>query len=192
MKKIILASSSPRRIELLKQIGINPQVIKSQIEETIREFEIPEQVAMSLAFRKAYDVALNENQGIFIGADTIVVFEDEILGKPKDKEDAFFMLKKLSNKEHYVITGFSILDLVNGIKIVDYEKTKVTFNELTEDRIKAYIETNEPLDKAAAYGIQGKGALLVKRLEGCYFNVVGLPLSKVEYYLRNYFNINTL
>lgn len=192
MKKTILASSSPRRIELLKQIGINPQVIKSQIEETIREFEIPEQVAMSLAFRKAYDVALNENQGIFIGADTIVVFEDEILGKPKDKEDAFFMLKKLSNKEHYVITGFSILDLVNGIKIVDYEKTKVTFNELTEDRIKAYIETNEPLDKAAAYGIQGKGALLVKRLEGCYFNVVGLPLSKVEYYLRNYFNINTL
>ena len=192
MKKIILASSSPRRIELLKQIGINPQVIKSQIEETIREFEIPEQVAMSLAFRKAYDVALNENQGIFIGADTIVVFEDEILGKPKDKEDAFYMLKKLSNKEHYVITGFSILDLVNGIKIVDYEKTKVTFNELTEDRIKAYIETNEPLDKAAAYGIQGKGALLVKRLEGCYFNVVGLPLSKVEYYLRNYFNINTL
>lgn len=192
MKKIILASSSPRRIELLKQIGINPQVIKSQIEETIREFEIPEQVAMSLAFRKAYGVALNENQGIFIGADTIVVFEDEILGKPKDKEDAFFMLKKLSNKEHYVITGFSILDLVNGIKIVDYEKTKVTFNELTEDRIKAYIETNEPLDKAAAYGIQGKGALLVKRLEGCYFNVVGLPLSKVEYYLRNYFNINTL
>lgn len=192
MKKIILASSSPRRIELLKQIGINPQVIKNQIEETIREFEIPEQVAMSLAFRKAYDVALNENQGIFIGADTIVVFEDEILGKPKDKEDAFFILKKLSNKEHYVITGFSILDLVNGIKIVDYEKTKVTFNELTEDRIKAYIETNEPLDKAAAYGIQGKGALLVKRLEGCYFNVVGLPLSKVEYYLRNYFNINTL
>lgn len=192
MKKIILASSSPRRIELLKQIGINPQVIKSKIEETIREFEIPEQVAMSLAFRKAYDVALNENQGIFIGADTIVVFEDEILGKPKDKEDAFYMLKKLSNKEHYVITGFSILDLVNGIKIVDYEKTKVTFNELTDDRIHAYIETNEPLDKAAAYGIQGKGALLVKRLEGCYFNVVGLPLSKVEYYLRNYFNINTL
>lgn len=192
MNNIILASSSPRRIELLNQIGINPEVIKSQIEEIVRENETPEQISMSLAFRKAYDVASKHQQGVFIGADTIVVLDNEILGKPKDEEDAFFMLKKLSNKEHYVITGFSILDLANRIKVVDYEKTKVIFNELSDERIAAYIKTQEPLDKAAAYGIQGKGALLVNKIEGCYFNVVGLPLSKLEYYLRSFFNINTL
>jgi len=192
MKNIILASSSPRRVELLNQIGIQPSVIKSEIDETIRTGEKPEQIAMSLAFRKAYDVYKKQTEGIIIGADTIVVLEGEILGKPKDLQDAFVMLRKLSGKEHSVITGFSILDFNDNIKVIDYVETLVLFDDLTDNRINEYLKTGEPMDKAAAYGIQGKGAILVKRIEGCYFNVVGLPLSKLEYYLRNYFNLNIL
>ncbi|NLV89838.1 MAG: septum formation protein Maf [Tissierellia bacterium] len=193
MEKIILASSSPRRIEFLKKYNLNPIVVKAEIQERTVEGEKPEQIAMSLAFEKAFWVSNQFNNGeIIIGADTIVVYKDEILGKPKDKEDAFRMLKALSGEEHSVITGICIIKANTNIKIVDYEQTLVKFRELTDEKILNYIGTNEPMDKAGAYGIQGFGEILVDKIMGSYSNVVGLPIGKLDYILNKYFNINML
>lgn len=192
MKKIILASASPRRKELLSQLGLSPEIQASEIVELSSPEESPESVAMSLAFQKAIDVASKFQDGVVVAADTIVVLEGKIMGKPFDKADAYEMLRSLSGRTHDVITGFSIVDTMTGIKIVDYEKTLVRFRNLDKERIIKYIESGEALDKAGSYGIQGKGALLVDKIEGCYFNVVGLPLSKLEGYLKTYFGINLL
>ena len=192
MKKIILASASPRRRELLEQCGVSPEIIKSDIKESICNSNAPEEIVMSLSFQKAINVAMRIGEGLVIGADTVVLLGNEILGKPLDTSEAFSMLKKLSGKEHRVITGFSIVDITTGIKIVDYESTKVYFRKLSDDDIAKYIATGEAKDKAGAYGIQGKGALFVEKIEGCYFNVVGLPISKLNNCLTVFFNINLL
>ena len=126
---------------------------------------------------------------LLISADTIVVIDGEILGKPKDKEDAFSMLSKLSGKTHEVITGFCVMDLWSGEAICRAEVTKVEFKNLTPEIKKAYIDTNEPMDKAGSYGIQGKGGILVKKIDGDYFNVVGLPVSSLTDVLMNDFSV---
>ncbi|MGM0395488.1 MAG: Maf family protein [Bacillota bacterium] len=190
MRRIILASASPRRKELLQQCGIEPEIVSSDIEEIVSGRNTPEETAMSLSFQKAMDVAEKVEDGLVIGADTVVVLRDEILGKPSDSLEAFSMLKKLSGEKHLVITGYSIIDLASGKKIVDYESTWVYFKSLTDSEIMDYIKTGECCDKAGAYGIQGKGALLVERIEGCYFNVMGLPISKLNTSLIKFFNIN--
>lgn len=193
MNKIILASSSPRRKELLERYNLNPTIFKPEVEEKEGLGENPIQIAMSLAFEKAYWVSDHfNNDEIIIGADTIVVYENEILGKPKDKEDAFRTLSLLSGKTHFVITGVSIIKANSSLKVVDYEKTKVEFRKLSESQINRYIETKEPMDKAGAYGIQGYGEILVKGIEGCYSNVVGLPLGKLDYLLDRFFNMKIL
>lgn len=193
MEKIILASSSPRRIELLKKYNLNPTVVKAEIQERISEGESPEQIAMALAFEKAFSVSSKFNDGeIIIGADTIVVFKDEILGKPKDKDDAFRMLKTLSGNEHSVITGICVIKANINLKVIDYQKTLVKFRKLTDDKILNYIHTNEPMDKAGAYGIQGFGEILIEKIDGCYSNVVGLPIGKLDDILNKYFNISIL
>ncbi|MBU5440032.1 septum formation inhibitor Maf [Tissierella sp. MSJ-40] len=193
MDKIILASSSPRRRELLNRYKLNPVIVESNIEEKIISGEEPEQIAMSLAFEKAYEVSTRFNESeIVIGADTIVAFQKNILGKPKDEKEAYEIIKLLSGREHYVITGISIIKVNTNIKLVDYERTKVKFRNLSEDKIKKYISTKEYLDKAGAYGIQGYGEILVERIEGCYSNVVGLPLGKLDHLLNKFFNINIL
>lgn len=192
MKKIILASASPRRRELLAQLGIVPIVYASSVTERILPGEIPEVAAMSLAFQKAVDAEGRYKEGLIIAADTIVVLKGRIMGKPSNRAEAFDMLKNLSGKTHEVITGFAIIDPESGTKVVDYEKTLVRFRVLDEDRINAYIESGECEDKAGSYGIQGKGALLVDKIEGCYFNIVGLPLSKVGSYFDSIFGINLL
>lgn len=115
-----------------------------------------------------------------------------ILGKPKDEWDSFNMIKLLSGREHNVVTGISIIEADSNIKIIDYEKTKVVFRKLSDDKIKNYIETNEYEDKAGGYGIQGYGEILVERIEGCYSNVVGMPVFKLDYLLEKYFNISLL
>lgn len=190
MEKIILASSSPRREELLKKYNLNATIFKPQIEEKHINGEKPEQVAMSLAFEKAYWVSNHFNDGeVIIGADTIVVLEDQILGKPKDENDAFRILNLLNGKEHNVITGVSLIKVNSNVKIVDYELTKVRFRHLSEGQINRYIRTMEPMDKAGAYGIQGYGQILVEKIDGCYSNVVGLPLGKLDYLLNRFFNI---
>lgn len=190
MEKIVLASGSPRRKEILEKYNIEPIIVPSKITETINKDEDPYQIAMSLAFNKALDVSKGYVNNIVIGADTIVVYKGMVLGKPKDEQEAFYMLSMLSGNVHDVITGISLIK--GDLKIVDYEKTKVKFKVLSKDRINAYINTREPMDKAGAYGIQGKGAILVENIDGCYSNVVGLPLSKIDKLLNKYFGFNIL
>ncbi|WMM23560.1 Maf family protein [Tissierella sp. MB52-C2] len=193
MKKIILASSSPRRKEILNKYKLNPIIFEAKIEEKKAYNESPKQVAMALAFEKASWVSNYFNNGeVIIGADTIVVLGDIILGKPKDEEDAFRILSLLNNKEHCVITGVSIIKANTNIKIIDYESTLVRFRHLSDGQIKRYIETKEPMDKAGAYGIQGYGEVLVEKIDGCYSNVVGLPLGKLDYLLNKFFDIKIL
>lgn len=190
---IILASSSPRREELLRKYNLDIQIFGAQIEEKLSTGENPEQVAMALALEKALWVGNHfADKEIIIGADTIVVLDNRILGKPKDEEDAFRILKLLSNREHRVITGISIIQAGTNVKIVDYETTLVKLRYLHDDKIKRYISTGEPADKAGAYAIQGYGMSLVEKINGCYSNVVGLPLGKLDYLLDKFFDIQIL
>lgn len=192
MKEIILASTSPRRKMLLENIGVKFKIIGSSIEEKVNEDLSHIEIAKDLAYQKLRDVSnkINGNY-IVIAADTIVEY-NKILGKPKNTEEAKSMLKLLSGQVHKVITGFAIKDTLTKKEFVDYECTKVYFNDLTDEEIERYILTGEPMDKAGAYGIQGKGSLFVSKVEGDYFNVVGLPLSKLGVVLHNYFNISLL
>ena len=173
----MLASSSPRRKEILRSIGLQFEVIESHFDEDSVEKEYePYYLAKFLAFEKAKDVFTRFNQCIVVGADTMVIFNGEVYGKPKDKEDARRMLKNLSGNVHEVVTGVAIL-AKDGRFAIDSEITKVYFNELSEDDIDAYISTGEYKGKAGGYGIQGRGAVLVKKIEGSYTNVVGLPIE---------------
>lgn len=192
MNKIVLASSSPRRKELLERFNLNHLVVKSHIEEKIDPKDGPYEFAMSLAFQKAYDIGKQYRSSIVIGADTIVVFEKQILGKPKNDRDARDILSQLSGKEHKVITAIAVICLEKNIKVVDYEETIVKFRKLDESLIQRYISTGEPFDKAGAYGIQGYGGLLVEKINGCYDNVMGLPMGKLNQILVKHFNINIL
>lgn len=189
MKKIILASSSPRRREILSKYNISIEIISSDINERVLDDEDPIQVAMSLAFQKGYDVASKHEGDIVLAADTIV-YKEKILGKPKNSIEAFEMLKVLSGEIHQVITGIAIISKHN--KIIDYEISHVKFKKLSTKKIEKYIDTGEYKDKAGAYGIQGYGELLVDWIEGSYSNIVGLPVSKIDDILENYYNINLL
>lgn len=187
MKKIILASSSPRRREILERYNVDFQIIKSHIDEKVSFNDDPFQVVMSLAFQKAEDIAKGlDFDAIVIAADT-VVYLDRVIGKPKDERDAYRILEDLSGREHSVITGIALIDTSLGKKIVDYEITKVKFRELQPKKINSYISTGEFKDKAGAYGIQGYGEILVDWIEGPYSNVVGLPIVKVDKLLERHF-----
>ena len=153
MDRLILATSSPRRKELFERFNIAYKAVDSSIVEKLNSTDTPLQYTMSLAFSKAYSVAKLYEKDIVIGADTIVVFKDEILGKPNDEKDAFRMLQLLSGNEHHVISGLSIINLYSNTKIIDYDITKVKFRNLSSNNIQKYIETKEPLDKSGAYGI---------------------------------------
>ncbi|MHC1698438.1 MAG: Maf family nucleotide pyrophosphatase [Geobacteraceae bacterium] len=181
---IVLASASPRRVELLQSAGIPVTVRPSGVAEVLLQDETPENHAMRLARDKARDVADLGNGRFFIGADTIVVSDDEIMGKPQDAADAERMLRKLSGKVHQVITGFSVIDAVSNAEITAAVKTLVYFKELRDDEIHAYIASGCPFDKAGAYAIQGDAAHMVRKIEGSYTNVVGLPLCEVVEALR--------
>lgn len=189
MMQIILASQSPRRSELLKQLGLDFIIKTSDIDESnslgLKASELVQHLAFEKARVIAEDSSLDKNS-IVIGADTVVVREDNILGKPRDKQEAFNMLKSLSGGWHEVMTGIAVID-VNSFR---YDKsvaiTRVKMKELEDVTINSYINSKEPLDKAGAYGIQGLGAVLIDKIEGCYFNVVGLPISKLSDILRNY------
>jgi len=179
-KKFVLGSSSPRRAELLRKAGISFEVV---VPENINEEQIsadPVSHVLELSRKKAENVAKKVRDSIILGADTIVVLDGEILGKPKDSDEAFKMLKKLSGMEHKVYTGISLVDKDKGRVLSGYQLTKVKFNQLKDKEIKDYIDTGEPLDKAGAYGIQGMGNFLVEKIEGDLDNVIGLPLRKLE------------
>ena len=188
--EIILASKSPRRREILENTKVRFSIEESQIDEVIKLNELPKETVMRLAYEKALDVANRNRNSLVIGADTIVVINDTILGKPKDDIEAFSMLKLLSGKTHYVITGFALINLSLDKKIIDCQVSQVTFKELSEQCIKDYLQTKESLDKAGAYGIQGYGGLLVENIQGDFFNIVGLPISKISDCLKDHFDIN--
>lgn len=191
MKKIVLASNSPRRIEMMKKY-VDIITYTPDIEEKVNSFDYPQTTVMKVAFEKALNVCLKyKENALIIAADTIV-YLDEIMGKPKDETEAYKMLSLLSGKTHYVFTGICIIDTESSKKIVDYEKTQVVFNELTEGLIKRYLKTYEYLDKAGAYGIQGYGELLVKEIHGCYNNVKGLPIAKLNNLLSKHFSYDLL
>ena len=176
---IILASKSPRRKKLLKQIGLQFKSKSFDVDEKYSPDENPVRLVKKLAQDKLQVAVEQIRNSIIITADTIVVFENNILGKPKDKKDAARMLKKLSGNKHFVYTGFAIYNGVTQKLIVDYEKTCVKFRKLGKKEIDDYVASGSPMDKAGAYGIQDDyGAVFVRKISGDYYNVVGLPLSK--------------
>lgn len=181
---IILASNSPRRKELLQQVGIPFVADPADLDESALPGEKPEVYAVRVALDKARVVAKRVGKGLVVAADTIVVVDGTVLGKPADAADAVRMLTRLSGREHEVITGVALIDAATDTEQSRAERTRVRFRHLNKHEIESYVATGEPLDKAGAYGIQGKGALLVERIEGCYFNVVGLPLSLLETMLK--------
>lgn len=183
MQTLILASSSPRRKELLENLQLPFEISSSNIDETYDKNLPPEEIVMSLAHQKAQSVAKRRPDAFVIGADTIVVIDGQVLGKPKMVQEAAEMLKKLSGKSHYVYTGVTIISPTNQVDF--FEKTEVVFWDLTEEEINNYLKTGEHFDKAGAYGIQGYGSLLVKKINGDYFSVVGLPVARTIRELKN-------
>ena len=184
-KILVLASASPRRRELLERAGASFKIIKSDFKENLKQNLPPLKLVRKLALGKAENVArkLSSNktshQFIILAADTIVVLKNKILGKPKDKLTSFKMLKGLSGKAHKVITAYVILDLSTRKKIIKSVESRVVFRKLKDSEIVSYIKTKEPQGKAGGYAVQGKGARLIERIEGDYFNIVGLPIFEV-------------
>ncbi|MCS7202512.1 MAG: Maf family protein [Dictyoglomus sp.] len=185
MKKIVLASNSPRREFLLKLIGLDFIIYPSNIEEDEGEDKkSPKEVVLRNALEKAKAVSQVFNSAIIISADTIVVLDGKILGKPKDKESAINMLKKLRGKTHQVFTGVVVWETPENRYFTRVVKSLVKMRNYSMEEIINYVETGEPMDKAGAYGIQGKGALLIEKIEGDYYNIVGLPLAPLYLLLK--------
>lgn len=183
-RRVILASGSPRRKELLHQIGLEPEVIPSQVEEKVTS-QAPELVVMELARQKAEDVAAGQNQGdIIIGADTVVALEHHILGKPGSEKEAEEMISMLQGKVHQVYTGVAIICKGEGKERNFAVRTDVEVFPMTPEEIRSYVATGEPMDKAGAYGIQGRFAAFIRGITGDYNNVVGLPVGSVYQILK--------
>lgn len=190
---LILASKSPRRKKLLEQIGLPFEIIPSDFEEENHSKDfLPEDYVMKLSREKAFEVAKKTKlPSIVFGADTIVLLNGEIINKPIDKADAINLLKKLSSQTHTVLTGLAFVKVPEKKFVTTYQKTLVTFRELEEEEILAYVESGSPLDKAGAYGIQDDfGALFVSHIVGCYYNIVGLPLELFYKTLKEFIKSN--
>ena len=184
--KLILASASPRRKYLLEYLGLDIEVIEAEVEEKPYEGETPQEFAQRTACDKAEAVSLRNAESWVLGADTVVVHDDRILGKPRDAVEALEMLQTLAGHSHLVHTGFCLMHADNKVSIRRVVTTEVTFSPFSDDIAAAYVATKEPLDKAGAYGIQGCGGFLVEKINGSYSNVVGLPLAEViQEFLRH-------
>jgi len=185
MRKIILASRSKARKNLLKELGVKFEVAYS----SAKEDKVPvggrvEKLVVKNALRKAAGVAERFNSGVVIGADTLVLAGKKVIGKPKSLKDAFNTLRFLSKKPQWVYTGLAVIDVDNGKAFTDYEKTKVYVYRLTDREIRNYFKRTSPLDKAGSFDIQGLGGIFIERIEGCFYNVVGLPLAKLAKLLK--------
>ena len=189
--ELILASSSPRRILLLKKLGLRFRVVPPSYEVEV-EMEDPIEYVELKALEKARAVARLFTEGIVIAADTVVFVDNEILGKPRSIDEAKDFLRRLSGKTHYVATGVAVIDAATMREIVDSEVTKVKFRELSEEEIELYVKTGEPLDKAGGYAIQGLASVFIERIEGDFWNVVGLPIPLLYYILKTYFRYDLL
>jgi septum formation protein len=182
---VFLASKSPRRRRLLKQLGIKFKSFSVNSSEDLTDGEHPVACVKRLALEKLQKAERRVNNGIIITADTIVVLEGKVIGKPTSKADAVKILSLLSGKVHTVYTGFCVLNQKTNVLVTDYERTEVEFRPLKKDEIVDYVDGGSPMDKAGAYGIQDDfGAVFVSRINGCYYNVVGLPLTKLYNALR--------
>ena len=176
---LILASRSPRRSHLLKQIGFEFSVEESGVEEVLDNSLSPSENVCRLSLEKAKVVARRYLRGIVIGSDTVVSIDETILGKPSSPDEARGMLRMLSGKTHTVFTGFALVDAETQKSYIDFEKTEVTFRVLDDEEIRKYVDSGSPMDKAGAYGIQDDfGAVFVQRINGCFYTVVGFPLPK--------------
>lgn len=178
-RKFILASSSPRRKALLKQIGLDFKIVPSMFEENMNLKLDNVKLAKTLAYGKASEVAKRVKNGIIIGSDTFISFKGKRIGKPKNAKDAESILKMISGKTLKIYSGIAVIDKYSGKEIVDCEMTEVKMKKMTDNEIKKYIQTGEPLDKAGAFGIQERGVKFVEKINGCYSNVVGLPIYKL-------------
>lgn len=174
---MILASNSPRRKEILENFGFNLKIISKNIEEVSNKKYITDKI-IDIANKKVLAVAKDYPNEYVVASDTVVVVDNEILGKPKNKNEIYNMLKKLSNREHEVITSFSLVNISKNLSISDFEISKVQFKSISDEDIKWYINTNEPFDKAGAYGIQGKGSFFVEKIQGDFFSIMGFPIGK--------------
>ena len=177
MVKLILASASPRRADLLRMLGLPFQVVPSRVSEALKTPLSPADHVLEISRRKARAVAQNFRDELVLGADTIVVLEGDIFEKPTDTEDAIRMLTRLSGKTHRVFTGLVLIDTGSGRALSDVAVTDVNLRRLSSDEICRYVETGEPLDKAGAYAAQGRAAIFIESVSGCFYNVVGLPLA---------------
>ncbi|MGB8706420.1 MAG: Maf family protein [Dehalococcoidia bacterium] len=186
MKKIILASGSPRRKELLEKIGLKFEVESSNYEEDIYPGLQPHDIAQKISLKKAEIVASKHKNVVIIAADTFIVFDGQILGKPSTANESRKMLQKLNGKSHSVITGFSVIDTAKNKTLSRSVETIVFLKKLTPSEIDTYVKSKESLDKAGGYAIQGLGAVIVDRIEGDYLNVVGLPLSALTEALKEF------
>jgi len=182
--KIVLASSSPRRRRLLEQVGVPFEVVDPGEVETASG--VPEEQVVGNALAKARKIAEQMGEGVVVGADTVVVFEGRVLGKPRDAPGAMVMLRTLSGDVHRVITGMAVVDAVSGQVETDFVETLVRMRPLSDEEIAAYVATGEPFGKAGGYAIQGVGGLLVEAVRGCFYNVVGLPLSRLDGLLKRF------
>lgn len=189
MEKIILASNSPRRREILGEF-IDLDIKTKEINEIKDDSFSPWTTVMGLAFEKGIEVAKDNEDLIVLSADTLVELDGKLLGKPKNREEAKIMIESLSGRSHNVYTGYAIFKLSEKIKYVNYEKSSVKFYKFSDLEIEKYLDTLEYKDKAGAYGIQGKGSLLVEEIRGDYFNIVGLPIGKINRDLIRLFNFN--
>lgn len=187
----VLASKSPRRKELLKNIGIDACIMPANIDEDLLTGLPPERMVAELSMLKATDVARSFGKDTYvIGADTVVCVDGEIFGKPENDTEAKVMLKKLSGRSHEVYTGYCVVNCESGVSVAKCEKTMVYFRSLSDEEIDSYIKTREPMDKAGAYGIQQRGSKFVEKIEGDYFNVVGLPVCALVKLMKEEFDIN--
>ena len=189
MKRIVLASTSPRRSALLGQIGIPFEVVAPDVDESRYSFEAdPAGTAERLALDKARSAAgrIDAPGSLVLGADTVVLFEGQILGKPRDADDACAMLSRLTGRTHRVLTAFALLEAGTNRAVTVHEWTTVYMRSFSADEIRAYVDTGEPLDKAGSYGAHALGAGLITRVEGCFYNVIGLPLARLLESLRTF------
>ena len=180
-KKLVLATVSPRRIEMLKKLGVVFQAVKSGFEEPgIRKGQKASDYVEMNAAGKVAAIVPEYEKALIVGADTVVVYRNRILGKPGGMAEAFDYLRLLNGRTHSVYTGMAVIDCENGRRLIAHEKTRVTFRTLSEKEMAGYLGRIDPMDKAGGYAIQDEGALIVRRVEGCYANVVGFPLARLE------------
>lgn len=191
MTKIILASKSPRRVELFKKYGIAAEIIPADVDETIpRDLCKPEDIVKYLSEKKATHILNGHRNYVVVAADTLVFCDDRILGKPHNKSEAYEMIRLLSGRTHCVISGLCIMSKEK--KVCESVKTEVIFRDLTEEEIQGYISTDDPYDKAGGYGIQSYAGAFVREIKGDYYNVVGLPLSRLIEVLKNDFDYDAM